>query len=196
MKMNKKIIGIIVIIIALIAIIGAYSYSSNSQSEHVITDDSRILVAYFSQTGNTEHIAQMIANDTNADIFRIEANTPYPEDYDTLTQVAQEEQNSDARPEINNTIDNISDYDVIFVGYPIWWGDMPQIMYTFLESYDFNGKTVIPFSTSGGSGLADTIEHIHSEIPNANVVDNGFTIEGSQAESAENDVVNWLNQLR
>lgn len=194
--MNKKIIGIIIVVIAIIAIIGAYVYSSNSQSEHVITDDSRILVAYFSQTGNTEQIAQMISNETNADIFKIEASTPYPEDYDTLTQIAQEEQNSDARPEINNTIDNISDYDVIFIGYPIWWGDMPQIMYTFLESYDFNGKTVIPFSTSGGSGLADTIEHIQTEIPNANVVENGFTIDGSQAESAENDINNWLNQLR
>lgn len=194
--MNKKIIGIIVVIIAVIAIAGIYVYSSSNSSQEVINEDSRVLVAYFSQTGNTEHVANVISNETNADIYEIEPSIEYPENYDNLTEIAQREQNEDARPEINGSIENISEYDVIFVGYPIWFGDMPQIMYTFFESYDFNGKTIIPFCTSGGSGLGDTIDHITTEVPNANVVDNGLSLDGSEVESSENDIINWINQLR
>ena len=106
---------------------------------------SKSLVVYFSWSGNTENVAKSIQNQTDADIFEIIPQTPYSDDYDTVVDFAQEEQRADARPAISGSIENIAQYDVVYVGFPNWWGDMPMILYTFFDSYDLSGKTIAPF---------------------------------------------------
>ena len=171
------------------------------------TKDKKILVAFFSkagenyalgdvEVGNTEIMANNIKEMTGADIFKIEPVEDYPEGYNDTTKVAKEEQAEDSRPEIKNKIENIDQYDTIFIGYPIWWGDMPQIIYTFLESYNFDGKTIIPFNTHAGSGNAGTYEKIKEKLPNSKVLD-GLAISGTDArkESSKTTIRNWLDKL-
>lgn len=170
---------------------------------------SNILVAFFSRTGenygvgviekgNTHIIADVIAEAIHADTFEIARVTPYPEEYDACTDEAKQEQSENARPELAATVENFEDYDVIFLGYPNWWGDMPMPVYTFLESYDFTGKTVIPFCTHAGSGLSSTVQTLRNELTDASVLD-GFAIPGTTAqndqESAKQAVAEWLETL-
>ncbi len=144
--------------------------------------------------GNTQYMAYVIAENTGADIFRIEPETPYPTDHETLVDLAAEEQDSGARPAIKDEITNIDDYDTIFLGYPNWWGDMPMILYTFLEEYDLSGKPVIPFNTHGGSGFANTISVIRGLEPDAEVLD-GLSISRNAIQDAEQDIIDWVNTL-
>ena len=165
-----------------------------------------ILIAFFSRAdenygvgyiekGNTHVIAEMIAEETGGTLFHIERDTPYPDTYDACTDEAKAEQNSNARPALKEDID-VSDYDVIFLGYPIWWGDMPMPVYTFLEGHDFTGKTVIPFCTHGGSGLSGTVSSIKN-ITEATVLE-GLAIPGTTAqneqEEAKAKVIDWLKE--
>jgi len=112
--------------------------------------------------------------------------------------VAQKEQNENARPELAGSIDNMADYDVIFLGYPNWWGDMPMAIYTFLESYDFSGKTIVPFCTHEGSGLSDTVKSISNTCSDAEILD-GLAIRGKTAQESEEEaketVIGWLNEI-
>ena len=136
----------------------------------------------------------MIHNTANADIFRIEPATPYPTDHTTLVAQAREEQDRDFRPALAKNIDNLSGYDTVFVGYPNWWGDMPMVMYTFFETHDFAGKTIIPFNTHGGSGFSSTISTIRSLEPQAEVLD-GLSISRDRIQDAERQIVDWVNGL-
>ncbi|MDE6936299.1 MAG: DUF4405 domain-containing protein, partial [Oscillospiraceae bacterium] len=111
-----------------------------------------------------------------------QALTPYPETYDGLLEVSCQEEAADTHPEIAGTVENMEDYDVVFLGYPNWWGDMPMIVYGFLESYDFSGKTIVPFCTHGGSGLSNTPQHIADTCPNATVAD-GLSVRGQTAQN-------------
>lgn len=144
--------------------------------------------------GNTQYVAYIIQENTGADIFRIEAEIPYPLDHDTLVDQAAEEQDSNARPAIADHVDNMDDYDTIFLGYPNWWGDMPMILYTFLEEYDLSGKTIVPFNTHGGSGFSNTIQTIAELQPGADVLEDGFTVSRNNVAEAESDVVSWLDE--
>ena len=154
----------------------------------------KALVAYFSRTGNTEAIADMIAENTGADLFKVETVTPYPENYEECTAVAQQEQNSGARPELSTHVEDMSQYDIIYIGYPIWWGKMPMAMFTFLEEYDFSGKTILPFCTHGGSGLGSSADDIMTLCPDAQVLE-GLAVSGSSAGSSQSSVENWLAGL-
>ncbi len=180
--------------------------SDNNSTE---LQENKVLVAFFSRTGenynvgviekgNTHIIADMIVAETGADSFEIARVTPYPEAYRACTDEAQQEQNDNARPELTATVDNFDDYDVIFLGYPIWWGDMPMPVYTFLESYDFSGKTIVPFCTHEGSGLSGTKRSIEKVCSSATVLD-GFAVRGSVAQNEQDDakseVLNWLDGL-
>ena len=129
-----------------------------------------------------------------ADIFRIEPETPYPTDHDTLVDLAKEEQNDNARPKIKDTIESFDTYENIFVGYPNWWGDMPMILYSFFDEYDFSGKTIIPFNTHGGSGFSGTISTIKELEPNAEVLE-GKSISRNDIGDAEQEIVDWLKSL-
>lgn len=170
--------------------------------------DSKILVAVFSRAdenysvgiiekGNTMVLAEMIAEKTGGELFEIKPAKPYPKDYKTTTEIAKREQNDNARPALLNDKD-ISGYDTIFLGYPNWWGDMPMIIYTFLESHDFSGKTVIPFCTHGGSGLSGTEGTLRRRLSNSRLMKglgvNGVTAQNNRDETRKR-VNEWLDGL-
>lgn len=170
--------------------------SQTEESAQPETDaDSKSLVVYFSHSGNTESVANEIVLQTGADIFAIVPETPYTTDYDTLLDVAQEEQRNNERPKISGTIDNFDDYDTVYLGYPNWWADMPMVVYTFLDTYDLSGKTISPFVTSGGSGFSDTISTIESMEPDA-VMTEGLAIRDSDAGNPADAVSAWLENLK
>ena len=200
--------------------------ADQSASEELTIDqpasDQKILVAYLSRSGenynvgtpkegsasasyagyiekgNTAILAETISQATGGDLFTITTVTPYPDDYATMLQVAQEEIDTDARPELAGTVENMDEYDVIFVGYPIWHAHLPQAIYSFLESYDLTGKTVIPFNTHEGSGQAGTQRIIEEALPGS-IVLQGLAVQGKTAqedpEKTQTLVDEWLEGL-
>ncbi len=158
-------------------------------------EDNSVVVIDGEVLGNTQYMAYVIQEQTGADIFRIEPETPYPLDHETLVELAAEEQDTNARPAIQDKIPQIEDYDTIFVGYPIWWSDLPMILYTFFDTYDLSGKTIVPFGTHGGSGFADTIDTIIDLEPNATVLEEGLTISRNDIQDAEAEIISWVNEL-
>ncbi len=180
------------------------------------TGNGNILVAYFSVMetdgvdtvagasrvavngevlGNNEYIAQIIQQETGGDLFAIETVQDYPTTHDPLLEFAYNEKADNARPELATQIENLDSYDVIFLGYPNWNADLPMPLYTFLEEYDFSGKTIIPFTTHGGSGFSRTIQTISDLQPNATVISDGLSISRNSVSGAESDVVDWVNSL-
>ena len=156
-------------------------------------DDSTVVIDG-KTLGNTQYMAYVIEETIGADIFRIEPETPYPTDHGTLVDFAKEEQNDNARPKMKAKIENFDTYENIFVGYPNWWGDMPMILYSFFDEYDFSGKTIIPFNTHGGSGFSGTISTIKKLEPNAKVLD-GKSISRNDIQDAEQEIINWVKSL-
>lgn len=165
-----------------------------TNEETSTSTEEKILVVYFSQTGNTETVANFIHEAVGGDIVKLETEQTYTSDYNELLDVAQEERRNNARPALRTQINNIDEYDTIFLGYPIWWGDMPMPIYTFLDNYDLSGKTIAPFVTSGGSGLSGTPQDIQSEEPNATVT-GGLSIRDNNVESSQSSVEQWLSQI-
>lgn len=155
---------------------------------------NKILVAYFSWSGNTEKIAKMIAEDTGADLFKIETKTAYTDDYDKLTDQAKQEQKDNKRPELKNKVKNFGQYETVFLGYPIWWSDVPMAVNTFMESYQWDGKKVVPFCTNGGSGFGSSLSSVRKGVKKAKVL-KGFEVEGSDADNAKADVSKWIKNL-
>lgn len=173
-----------------------FSQPETDNAENMTQDeDNSVVVIDGKVLGNTQYMAQVIADNTKSDIFRIEPKTPYPTDHKTLVDLAYEELEQEARPEISGSIPNMQDYDTVFIGYPIWCGDMPMILYTFLESCDLSGKTVITFNTHGGSGFANTVSTISSLEPDANVIE-GLSISRNRIQDAESEITEWLNALK
>jgi flavodoxin len=168
----------------------------------------KCLIAYFSRTGqnyvsgrivdlkvgNTEVVANMIRKMTGGDMFHIESVTAYPKDYTETTEVAKNELRSKARPKLTGRVEGMATYDVVFLGYPNWWGTMPMPVYTFLESYDFSGKKIVPFCTHEGSGMGHSEKDIATACPKATVLE-GIAIHGTNAASAESDVSSWVDRL-
>ena len=212
--MNKKVLVLIIVLVVLVLIGGGiYLFTRDSEEKNEKspvnnnnnnvnnennnnneTDELSTLVVYFSNSGNTEILANFIHNYVGGDIVALEPTVAYPEDYNDLLDVAQEEQQSDARPEFNDLNIDIEDYDTIFIGYPNWWGDMPMIIYTFFDTYDLSGKTIAPFNTSGGSGLSRTVGTIRELEPDATVTD-GFTVLSDNVDNAMSDVEEWIDSL-
>lgn len=171
--------------------------------------ETRILVVYFSRTGeqysvgvidkgNTAIVAEMIAEKTGADLYEILPETDYPYTYSELTDVAKKEQSENARPAIKGELPDVSGYDTIFIGSPVWWGDWPMIMYTFFESVDLSGKKLVPFSTHEGSGLSGFDKKLASAVPGAEVL-TGAAFRGGDCQNnkskVESSVSDWLNGL-
>lgn len=168
------------------ALVVYFSVPDNLDNSYVEIDGERL--------GNTQYMAQVIQENTGADIFRIQPTTPYPTDHDALLEAAQEEIRTNARPEIDGTIENFDSYDVVFVGYPNWNADMPYIMYSFFESYDFSGKTIVPFMTHGGSGFSGTRETIAELEPDATMLE-GKAISRNSIEDAEQEIIDWIDEI-
>lgn len=167
---------------------------ADSAAEVEQTEAGGTLVAYFSWSGNTQQMAEIIAQETGADLFEIATVTPYTDDYNTLLDIAQQEQGEDARPELNARVENWDSYDTIFVGYPNWWSDAPMAVYTFLESYDFTGKTVIPFNTSASGGFGRSLTGIEESAAGATILE-GLDLTEGELGDAQNRVITWLDSL-
>lgn len=180
------------------------------------TESSNILIAYFSVMetdgvdtvagvsrvavdgkvlGNNEYIAQIIQHETGGDLFAIETVQEYPTTHEPLLDFAYNEKAENARPELASQIENPDNYDIIFLGYPNWNADLPMPLYTFLEEYDFSGKTIIPFTTHGGSGFSRTIQTISELQPDAAVISEGLSISRNSISGVESDVAAWVNSL-
>lgn len=179
-------------------------------------NSSNILIAYFTAAENSgvdaeasasysdmdgvpkgrmQALAEMIQEETGGDLFSIRTAETYPADGGELIDYAADEQDEDARPELTTHIDNLDDYDTIFIGYPNWWGDMPQPLYTFFDEYDFSGKTIIPFNSHNGSRFSNTISTIEELEPDADVIEDGFTINENDVPNAAEDVADWVDSL-
>ncbi|MFV0395174.1 MAG: flavodoxin [Coprobacillaceae bacterium] len=148
-----------------------------------------------SVVGNTELFAKQIQERTDGDLLRIETVQEYPGSHEPLVDQASDEKDNNLRPELSSKITNLDQYDTIFIGYPNWWGDMPMPLYTFLEEYSFSGKTIIPFSTHGGSGFSSTINTISDMQSGANVNSNGLTISRNDITDSKEEIDNWLSEL-
>ena len=170
-------------------------------------NNKKTLVVYFSradenynvgtlEVGNTELLAKEIIVKTGADEFKIEPKNQYPKNYQETIDLATKEQSTNARPEYLNDID-IKDYDTIFLGYPIWWEDLPMIVYSFIDKHDWKDKTVIPFNTHEGSGNAGTYEILKSKLQGATLKGDGFNMSGSIARTDEGiqKLDSWLEKL-
>lgn len=206
-KMNKKIL-IVIVVILVIGLIGSGIYlitrnnkklvnSSNTQDnlenqEQDFTQNKNIAVIYFSATGNTKKIAEYINSATDSDLIEIIPKEKYTDNdlnYGNDNSRANKEQNDDsARPEIKNNI-NTENYDVIYLGYPIWWGNVPKIILTFLDNHNLDGKTIIPFCTSGSTDINGSLDTLKNYNKNVNWL-NGkrFSTNANQDE-----VINWIN---
>lgn len=192
------------------------SVEDRAQMETADTDGSNILIAYFTagensdvdvvssasvttvdgeEKGRLRAVADMIQAQTGGTLFSIQTSVDYPGDGGALIDYAAEEQEEDARPELTSHIENPDDYDVIFIGYPTWWYDMPQALYSFFDEYDFSGKTIIPFNVHNGSRFSGTIETIQDLEPDAEVITDGFTVSERDVAGAAGDVADWLGGL-
>lgn len=188
----------------------------NTSDENASGEDGKILIAYFTAGENSDvdvvasasvttvdgeakgrlrAVADMIQAETGGTLFSIQTSVKYPGDGGALIDYAAEEQDVDARPELTSHIENLEDYDVIFVGYPTWWYDMPQALYSFFDEYDFSGKTIIPFNVHNGSRFSGTIGTIQDLEPEAEVIADGFTVSEQDVAEAAGDVADWLRGL-
>lgn len=172
----------------MVAICGTNVQAQNS------ADAKKVLVAYFSRSGNTRTVANQIKDLTGGDIFEIRVAKPYPTEYRQCTEVAKKEKEADARPALKEKVGDMNVYDVIFVGYPNWWGTAPMAIWTFLESYNLSGKTVIPFCTHGGGGEQNCFKDFVKHTGKA-TAKKGFIINGANASSARPQVEKWLREV-
>lgn len=145
--------------------------------------------------GNTEYLAENIQSALGGDLLSVVVEKPYPNDYDTVVDMASEEQEENTRPALFTHVDNIEQYDTIFVGFPIWWYKMPQAMVTFLEENDLAGKTIIPFATHGGYGVGSSVEEIKELCPDSNVIENIFEAERENVSDRQQDIDIWLEEI-
>ena len=170
--------------------------------------NKKILVAYFSRkgnnyvggkvvnlaVGNTEVVAKMIREMTGGELFRIDTVNSYPTDYTETTEVAQKELRENARPDLSNHVENMDMYEVIFIGYPNWWGTTPMPVAAFLSEYNLSGKTIAPFCTNEGSGLGRSVTDIKKLCPKSTVLE-GLAIRGGDVKNSRNKVSEWLREL-
>ncbi len=189
------------------------------EKENTTTENSHILIAYFTvpedvntsgvdavagasivvkeneNIGNTEYIARIVKETIGGDLFRIETKDSYPLDHDILVDQAAEEQEQDLRPELSSHVENFKQYDTIILGFPNWWADLPMPVYSFLEEYDFDAKTIIPFVTHGGSGFSSILNTISKLQPDAYVSDNTFSLSRENVADGETEAKEWAESL-
>lgn len=178
---------------------------NNNQNETNMDKQGKTLVVFFShagenysvgniKVGNTKIVADYISEMTGADQFEVVADKDYDMPYMQLIEVAKQEARDGELPPMVGRLENVDQYDTVFIGGPVWWGTYPQVMFTFFRDYDLNGKTIIPFTTHEGSGLASCVEDVRSAYPNADVKP-GFAIYGHDVRSGRSKVEKWLKGL-
>lgn len=170
------------------------SLKADQVKEAAAPAGQKILVVYFSHSGNTREIANQIHEKVGGDTFEIKTVKPYSVDHNTVVEQAKQEQQSGYKPELKEKVSDIDSYNVIFIGYPNWWGTMPMAVFTFLESYNFSGKTIIPFCTHEGSALGRSVDDIIKLCPKSTILE-GLTVRGGDVKKAHNDVAEWLSKI-
>lgn len=189
--MKRKLMIIFLTFAALLMVTACGQTGGAKAMTKPIEKQNKILIAYFSATGNTEKVAKNLAEILGADIYKITPETPYTQadlNYGDSHSRSSQERDPKVRPAISNKVANMGQYDVVVLGYPIWWGEAPKIINTFLESYDFKGKTMIPFCTSGGSGLGQSGKKLADTLPGSTWKEGG-QLSGSTSRSQLQD---WL----
>lgn len=179
-------------VLVMVCAVNAYA-QKNSGSDSAVSSP-RILVAYFSMSGNTRLIAQDIQRMTGGDIFEIKAVGEYGPDFDSAVEQAREELRNGARPELRAKVADMQDYDVVFVGFPNWVGTMPMAVFSFLEQYDFTGKILVPFCTHGTGGIGNTISDLKKLNLDAEIREH-IDFYRNDVKNAEEPVRNWLREL-
>lgn len=159
-------------------------------------ESNKVLVLFFSHSGNTRSLAEMIHEQVGGDLIEIKTTLPYPQDYDTVVDQAKREQQQNFRPQLATHIDNLSTFSTIFIGYPNWWGTMPMALFTFFESHNLSGKKLIPFCTHEGSSLGRSMADIQKLAPKATILE-GLAIRGRSVRdrSTRTDIADWLAKL-
>lgn len=201
--MKKFLTLLSVLALALVAAFSLVACGDNTppidnEPEAPVTGESKSLVVYFSRSGNTQKLANWIADMSDSEIFRVVTEEEYPSDYNSLAEKAKEQLDNGIRPELSTHIekDIFAEYDTIFLGFPVWWYDLPMPMWSFLEEYDFTGKTIIPYFTHHGSSSgASSISTIKRLCPTATVNDNYLSIYDERIDSAESSAKTWLTEL-
>ena len=191
---KKTIISAILGVVTMFCACFGFAGCTDDEAKDKIPEgtNGKALVAYFSATNTTKGVAEKIAVATGGTLYRITPVEPYTSadlNYGNSSSRTSKEQNdSKARPAISGSVENMDEYDIVFLGYPIWWGEAPKIIYTFLESHDFKGKTIIPFCTSGGSGVGNSAKNLHSLASKATWL-NGTKLSGSASQSSIDEYV-------
>lgn len=178
--------------LALNAVPGAGSVSGTGTQHNSNSESGKILIAYFSWGGNTKGVAEEIQRQTGADLFEITMVNPYSSDYNTVLDEAQRDQNAQARPELASHIDNMDEYDTVMIGYPNWWASIPMPIASFLEEYDFSGKTILPFCSHGGGRFGQSLTAIAKLAPDATMGE-ALSIHYSGGSELASDVTEWLS---
>lgn len=198
MKRIKKVLAVCLLTLSAAACQSSPQTSppqNDTSAQEETTVKGQSLVVYFSATGNTRSVAQTLAEMQDAELYEIIPSDPYSEgdlDYnDDNSRANREQGDENARPQITGTIENFASYDVVYVGFPIWWGTLPRILDTFFDTYDFSGKTIVPFCTSGGSGIDTALARIRELEPDADVKA-GARID---VEEAQEQLSAWLEEL-
>nr|WP_300306472.1 flavodoxin [uncultured Anaerostipes sp.] len=188
--------------------------SSGTAADSGRQTDGKVLVAYFSWAdnavldedvdavtspsviapGNVEELAGWVQEETGGDLFSIRVTDPYPSDWDDCLERANEERGDDARPELEENVENLDDYDTVYLGYPNWWYGVPMALLSFLEENDLSGKQVYLFCSHGTGGLANSVDIITDALPDAEISDNIFDCYEEDASSSENDIKQWVSQ--
>lgn len=190
--MKFKLLTFIAVLAASAAALTAFnSCNAQEKKENIMPNDKKVLIAYYSLSSNTKDVAEAILSKTGGDIFRIETVQSYPEEYRATTAQAKREINEGFRPELKGKIDNIAQYDIIFIGSPNWWGTIAPAVSSFLADYDLKGKTVIPFITHGGGGVQNTITDLTAQCNGCSVKQNGWVGYGSRTLG----VSGWLEDM-
>ena len=213
--MKKFLFSILSIFVFAVQAFSCSSDNDNPGEPEITVEGGKVLIAYFSfpETdgvdassgasrvvvdeklyGSTQYMAEVISEVTGGDLFRIETVRQYPGLHDPLVEQASQEKAAGTRPELATNIENLSQYDIIFIGYPNWWGDLPMPLYTFLEEYDFGGKTIIPFNSHGGSGLSSTVNTIIDIQKGATVV-KALTVSRNSVGSSRDEILAWLKDI-
>lgn len=191
MRRIVSLLSVITITFILVGIVAQTAFAEEGSGMSTSFKDKKILVVYFSHTGNTRNIANQIHERTGGDIVEIKTVIPYTNDYDSLVEQAKKELASGFNPELQTKVGNFESYDVIFIGYPIWCGTFPAPVKTFLLSYDFSGKVIVPFCTHGGGGPGQSVTNLKAICPDSTFLE-GLVVRGSTVKDARAEVLEWL----
>lgn len=199
--MKKTILSILVALVVAVSaqaksLVVYFSVPESTKTTSLTrNEDNSLVVIDGKALGNVQYVAQIIAEETKSDIFRLEPVDTYPTDHSALLERAAKEKRANARPKIKGSAPDLTAYDTIFVGYPNWNADLPPILYSFFDAYDLSGKKIVPFNVHGGSGLSRTVQTIAKLEPKAKVETNAFTESRDSMDSCKPRVLAWLKKI-